>query len=49
MALWVTCGADSSAADMASPGGSAGESSFEGSSSEDASGAPSIAVGRTSC
>jgi hypothetical protein len=51
VALWVTCtgaGADSSAAGLPSPGGSAGKSSFEGSSPEDASGALSIAVGGTS-
>jgi hypothetical protein len=47
----VTCtgaGADSSAAGLPSPGGSAGESSFKGFSSEDASGASSIAVEGTS-
>ena len=48
MALWVTCtgaSADSSVTGLPSPGESAGEPSFEGSSSEDASGASSVAVG----
>jgi hypothetical protein len=50
VALRVTCtgaGADSSVTGLPSPGESVDESCFEGSSSEDASGTSSVAIGGT--